>query len=102
MVDFPALRHHFPALQQQRDGRVPIFFDGPAGTQVPQRVIDAISTYLATNNANGGGTFATSRASDDMVARAHQLMADFLNAPAAAEIIFGQNMTSLTFHLSRS
>ncbi len=102
MVDFPALRAQFPALQKQRDGRVPIFFDGPAGTQVPQRVIDTIADYLATHNANVGGTFATSRSTDYTVECAHQLTADLINAPSSEEIIFGQNMTSLTFHFSRS
>jgi cysteine desulfurase family protein (TIGR01976 family) len=102
MIDFPALRENFPGLQQRRDGRVPIFFDGPAGTQVPQSVIDAIVTYLTMHNANVGGAFATSRSTDDIIEAAHQAIADLLNAPAPEEIIFGQNMTSLTFHLSRS
>jgi len=85
-----------------RDGRVPIFLDGPAGTQVPQRVIEAIGNYLAHCNANHGGVFATSRDSDRLTDGAHEAVADLLNAPSAREIIFGQNMTSLTFHLSRS
>lgn len=102
MFDFASLRKQFPGLQQERDGRVPIFFDGPAGTQVPQRVIDAIVQYLMTCNANHGGAFATSRASDAILERAHEAMADLINAPSSEEIVFGQNMTSLTFHLSRS
>jgi cysteine desulfurase family protein (TIGR01976 family) len=102
MIDFANLRGQFPGLQQQRDGRVPIFFDGPAGTQVPHRVIDAMVAYLTTCNANHGGVFATSRESDRIVESAHQAMADLLNAPSPDEIVFGQNMTSLTFHLSRS
>jgi cysteine desulfurase family protein (TIGR01976 family) len=102
MIDFAALRHQFPALHQTRDGRTPIFFDGPAGTQVPQRVVDAMVSYLTTCNANHGGVFATSRTSDMILTNAHQAMADLLNAPSPDEIVFGQNMTSLTFHLSRS
>jgi cysteine desulfurase family protein (TIGR01976 family) len=102
MLDFTTLRQQFPTLHKQRDGRTPIFFDGPAGTQVPQRVVDAMVHYLTTCNANHGGVFATSRESDAIVERAHRGMAELLNAPSPDEIVFGQNMTSLTFHLSRS
>ena len=102
MFDFASLRDQFPGLQQKRDGRTPIFFDGPAGTQVPQRVIDAMVGYLTKCNANHGGVFATSVDSDVIIDRAHQGMADLLGASSRDEIIFGQNMTSLTFHLSRS
>jgi cysteine desulfurase family protein (TIGR01976 family) len=102
MFDFASLRQQFPGLGQQGNGRAPIFFDGPAGTQVPQRVIDAMVSYLTTCNANHGGVFATSRSSDAIVNAAHEAIADLINAPAPQEIIFGQNMTSLTFHLSRS
>ena len=98
----PNVRDQFPALQQRRDGITPIFLDGPAGTQVPQSVIDAMVHYLTHCNANHGGAFATSIESDGILDEAHQAMADFVNAPSADEIIFGQNMTSLTFHLSRS
>jgi cysteine desulfurase family protein (TIGR01976 family) len=102
MLDVGSLRQQFPALHVPRNGRTPIFLDGPAGTQVPQRVIDAISGYLIHANANHGGAFATSRESDRILDDAHRAMADFLNAPAAEEIVFGQNMTTLTLHLSRS
>jgi cysteine desulfurase family protein (TIGR01976 family) len=102
MIDFASLRDQFPALHQQRAGRTPVFFDGPAGTQVPQRVIDAMVSYLKTCNANHGGVFATSHASDLIIEEAHKGMADLLNAPSPDEIVFGQNMTTLTFHLSRS
>jgi selenocysteine lyase/cysteine desulfurase len=61
MIDFAALRQQFPALHVPRNGRRPIFLDGPAGTQVPRRVIDAISGYLIHANANHGGAFTTSR-----------------------------------------
>ena len=64
MFDVQSLRRQFPALQQSRDGVTPVFLDGPGGTQVPQRVIDAIVHYLTTCNANHGGAFATSVESD--------------------------------------
>ncbi len=102
MTDISSVRMQFPALNQTREGRTPIFLDGPAGTQVPQRVIDAIVHYLRTCNANHGGAFATSVESDRITDSAHQAMADLLNAPSPDEIIFGQNMTSLAFHLSRA
>src|SRR5687767_9638013 len=102
MLDFAALRSQFPALHLHRDRRAPIFFDGPAGTQLPQAVIDAMVAYMTRSNANHGGVFATSVASDRILPHAHQAMADFVNARAPEEIVFGQNMTSLTLHLSRS
>jgi len=102
--EFPVeeLRAWFPALYREAAGKTPIYLDGPGGTQVPQSVIDAISDYLIHCNANHGGDFSTSRHSDLLLREAHQGMADFLNASAAEEIIFGANMTTLTFHLSRS
>ncbi len=100
--DLAAIRHQFPALNQIRRGRKAIFLDGPGGTQTPQVVIDAMVHYLQTCNANHGGVFATSQESDRILELAHQSMADFLNAPSANEIIFGANMTTLTFHLSRA
>ena len=88
------MRLQFPALQARDDGPAPVFLDGPGGTQVPQRVIDAITHYLTHCNANHGGLFATSRASDAILRAAHQAVADFLNAPAPEEIVFGANMTT--------
>jgi cysteine desulfurase family protein (TIGR01976 family) len=102
MLNIQTLRAQFPALSQTCDGTTPIFFDGSAGTQVPQRVIDAIVRYLRTSNANHGGVFVTSRESDKMVANAHQAVADLLNAPSASEVVFGPNMTTLTFQFSRA
>src|SRR5258708_30547348 len=102
MLDVPALRRQFPALNAARDGVLPVFLDGPGGTQVPQRVIDAMVHYLQTCNANHGGVFATSQESDRILELGHQSMADFLNAPSADEIVFGANMTTLTFQLSRA
>ncbi len=102
MLDVVSLREQFPALQRRINGRLPIYLDGPGGTQVPRRVIDAMVRYLSSCNANHGGAFATSRESDAVLQAAHEAMADFLNAPAPEEIVFGANMTTLTLHLSRS
>jgi len=102
MFDVQSLRRQFPALQRWVNGQMPIFLDGPGGTQTPQRVIDAVADYLGRCNANHGGVFTTSRESDRILHEAHEAVADLLNAPSADEIIFGQNMTSLTLHLSRA
>jgi cysteine desulfurase family protein (TIGR01976 family) len=95
-------RRQFPALARRVDGQPAVFLDGPAGTQVPQRVIDAISSYLVNHNANHEGRFCTSRESDHQLAEAHQAVADLLGADDPDCIVFGPNMTSLTFALSRS
>ena len=100
--DVAALRREFPALSLEQDGRPLAFFDGPGGTQVPQRVIDAVVDYYRTSNANDGGAFVTSERSMAVVADGHLAIADLLNARSAGEIKFGQNMTSLTLHASRS
>ncbi|HKB52680.1 MAG TPA: cysteine desulfurase-like protein, partial [Ramlibacter sp.] len=83
------------------NGQPAVFFDGPAGTQVPQQVMDAISDYLLQRNANNCGAFLTSRRTDETIAEARQAMADLLGC-TAKEIVFGPNMTTLTFALSRS
>lgn len=101
-LDIPMIRAQFPALSLQDDGRPRIYLDNPAGTQVPRQVIDRTSGYLINCNANHGGHFRTSVESDEILAEAHRAMADFLNAPSADEIIFGPNMTTLTFAISRS
>jgi cysteine desulfurase family protein (TIGR01976 family) len=95
-------RRQFPALSRRMADRPAVFFDGPGGTQSPQRVIEAVSHYLAHTNANHGGLYATSRESDRLLAEAHRGLADFLGADDPDCIVFGQNMTSLTFALSRS
>ncbi len=100
-LDLTWVRSQFPSLAQTVNGHPAVFMDGPGGTQVPQRVIDAISDYLARNNANTGGAFATSRATDTMIAEARAAMADFLNCDAD-EVVFGANMTSLTYAMSRA
>jgi cysteine desulfurase family protein (TIGR01976 family) len=96
-LDLSAIREKFPALE-----RSAIFLDNPAGTQVAQNTLDGMNDYLIHTNANHGGAFITSIESDKVVLKARQAMADFLNASRADEIIFGQNMTSLTLHISRS
>jgi cysteine desulfurase family protein (TIGR01976 family) len=100
--DVEALRRRFPALSIEYGGRPVALFDGPGGTQVPDTVIEAIADYYRTSNANHDGPFLTSRRSDERVHEAHQAMADLLGAASADEIKFGANMTSLTFHVSRS
>ena len=96
-----AIRPLFPALSQEVAGRPALFFDAPGGTQVPTPVITAISDYLAHSNANTHGAFTTSRRTDKVIAAAHAAMADLLGC-SAHETIFGANMTSLTFALSRA
>ena len=101
MFDATYARSQFPSLSQTVNGHPAAFLDGPGGTQVPQRVMDAISSYLASNNANTGGAYATSRHTDAMIAEARSAMADFLHC-GADEVVFGPNMTSLTFAISRA
>jgi cysteine desulfurase family protein (TIGR01976 family) len=100
-LDLARIRAQFPALAQTVNGHPAIFLDGPGGTQVPQRVIDSISHYLSRNNANSGGNYETSRRTDQMLLDARNAMGDFLGCDAD-EIAFGQNMTSLTFAMSRA
>ncbi len=100
--DVAALRQRFPALSLEQDGRPIAFFDGPGGTQVPETVIDAVAGYYRKSNANTEGAFLTSQRSDAIIAEAHQAMAEMLGAGDPSEIKFGPNMTTLTFHVSRS
>jgi cysteine desulfurase family protein (TIGR01976 family) len=100
-LDLTWVRAQFPSLTQSVNGESAVFFDAPGGTQVPQRVIDAIAHYLATSNANTGGAFITSQHTDRIIAEARAAMADFLNCDAD-EVVFGPNMTTLTFALSRA
>ena len=100
--DLNAVRAKFPALAITDDGQRRIYFDNPAGTQVPASVAEAMSDCLLTSSANLGGNFPTSDRADEIVASARGAMADFLNAPSHDEIVFGQNMTTITLHLSRS
>jgi cysteine desulfurase family protein (TIGR01976 family) len=100
-MDNAWVRAQFPALQLRVNAQPAVFFDGPAGTQVPQQVIRAIQDYLLHHNANTGGAFATSRKSDQTIAAARAAIADFFHC-AANEVIFGQNMTTITFALARA
>jgi len=100
--DVAAIRAQFPALRREQDGTPVAFLDGPGGTQVPERVIDAVAGYYRTMNANSGGAFVTSRATDALAGAAHAAVATFLGAADPDEVKFGYNMTTLTFHLSRS
>ena len=101
MFDVQAVRQHFPALSERYDGKPAVFFDNPGGTQVHESVIRAMTDYMTRRNANTHGVFATSRLSDATLDEARQAAADLLGA-APAEIVFGNNMTSLTFALGRS
>src|ERR1700686_3707601 len=100
-LDLSYVRAQFPSLAQTVNGHPAAFLDGPGGTQVPQRVIDAIADYLRRDNANTGGAYATSRRTDAMIAEARSAMADFLHC-GADELVFGPNMTTLTFAISRA
>jgi len=96
-LDLSRVRRQFPALD-----RPAIFFDNPGGTQIATQSLRRMNTYLLDSNANHEGAFATSIASDAILDEAHRAMADFYNASAADEIVFGNNMTTLTLHISRS
>lgn len=104
MTHFPVddVRAQFPALQRKLNGRAVCHFDGPAGSQVPQRVSDALSDYLLHTNSNRGAPFAVCAESDAKLDAAHAALADFLGASDPDTVSFGQNMTSLTFALSRA
>jgi cysteine desulfurase family protein (TIGR01976 family) len=100
-LDLTWVRSQFPSLTQKVNGQPAVFLDGPGGTQVPQRVIDAISECLARNNANTCGAYQTSRNTDRMIAEARAAMGDFLNCDAD-EVVIGPNMTTLTYAMSRA
>ncbi len=103
LFDVDSVREQFPALHRPvPDGALPVFFDNPAGTQVPQGVIDAVADYYRHGSANAGGVFATSQHTDALVESVRRKLADFLNAPAPGEIVFGPNMTTLSFAFSRA
>lgn len=103
-MTFPidSVRDQFPALGLTDGGRRRIYLDNPAGTQVPQSVADAVSRCLIAANANLGGFFETTQAAQRIVDEAHQAMADFLGATTPEEIVIGPNMTTLTYHMSRT
>ena len=100
-LDLQSVRHQFPSLSLRVDGQAVVYLDNPAGTQVPQRVLDRTAEYWRSMNANQGGTFVTSQRSDALIAQVRQAVATFVNA-SADEIVFGPNMTTLTFAASRA
>jgi cysteine desulfurase family protein (TIGR01976 family) len=96
-LELSEIRKQFPALR-----RPAIFLDNPGGTQIARQSLERITSYLVDCNANHGGQFATSRASDAIIEQARAAMADFLNASRPEEIVLGPNMTTLTFRLTRA
>lgn len=100
-LDIDAIRHEFPAIANRGDA-APVFFDNPAGTQVPRRVIDRMMQALVEDNANLGGYFDTSQRAIAQAQEAHKAMGNLFNANDWHEVIFGQNMTTLTFSMSRA
>ena len=102
MFDIASVRRQFPSLHRIQNGKPVAYLDGPAGTQVPQSVVDRISESMLHHNANRSGRFATSREVEAGMKQAHQVFADFLNAPCPESVAFGPNMTSLTLQFSRA
>jgi len=101
MLDIQWIRRQFPALSEVYNGKPGIFFDNPGGTQVPRRVIDAVTDYYTRRNSNTHGNFATSDLTDQVIDHARQASADLLGADTQ-EVVFGNNMTSRTFALMHS
>lgn len=101
IFDLDWIRAQFPALRQEMNGHPVAFLDGPGGTQVSQGVIDAIANYFTTSNSNLHGAFATSVRTEALVEQARSVVADFLKCDRD-EVVFGANMTTLTFAISRS
>ena len=99
--DIAWVREQFPSLKLQVNGHAAAFLDGPAGTQVPKQVMDAVQSYFLTANANTYGQFQTSQRTDEMILAARASMADFFNCDSN-EVVFGQNMTTITFALARA
>src|SRR5258708_18742431 len=100
-LDSAWVRAQFPSLKLQVNGQAAAFLDGPAGTQAPRQVMEAIQNYFLTANANTCGAFATSRGNDATIAAARGAMADFFHCDKD-EVVFGQNMTTITFALARA
>ena len=101
VAEVGVIRNQFPALRRRQGGVAVAYFDGPGGTQVPRAVVEAVADYLAHHNANTHWAFPTSEETDLILLGARRTMGDFLNADPG-EVAFGNNMTSLTFHLSRA
>ncbi len=101
-LDLASVRQQFPALGLRVNNDPVVYFDNPAGTQVPQRVIDRTAEYWQTMNANHGGAFVTSVRSDARLEHVRRGATAFLNASSPEEVVFGANMTTLTFAFSRA
>jgi cysteine desulfurase family protein (TIGR01976 family) len=97
-----SVRSQFPALARVHDGHPVAYFDGPGGTQVPQVVVDAIGDYLLHHNANTHWVYPTSQETDALLLDARRVYAAFFNAPGPEWVSFGQNMTTITFHVARA
>lgn len=100
-IDLSDVRTRFPSLSREMDGRPVVFVDAPGGSQVPESVVDAMATYLRTDNANTHGAFPTSQETDRVIDEAHRAGADLLGADPD-EVVFGPNATTLMFSISRS
>jgi len=101
MTSTDEIRQRFPALARTHNGYSVAYFDGPGGTQVPRTVVEAMDDYLYHHNANTHWAYPTSEETDAIIDSARNVLADFLNA-SPTEIVFGANMTTLTFHLARA
>jgi len=95
------IRSRFPALERRHGGQLVAYFDGPGGTQVPRQVVEAMTDYLYHHNANTHWNYPTSVETDAALQHAREALADFFNA-SPREVAFGNNMTTLTFHVSRA
>jgi cysteine desulfurase family protein (TIGR01976 family) len=95
------IRQHFPALERVHNGLPVAYFDGPGGTQVPRQVADAVTDYLLRHNSNTHWHYPTSLETDAAIRAARAAAADYLGG-RADEVVFGANMTTLTFHLGRA
>src|SRR5258706_7651081 len=102
LTNSPSVRTHFPSLQRKHDNLPMVFLDGPAGTQVPRSVMEAISNYYSTSNANTHGAFITTHETDDIITQTQQSIAVLLGAESENTISIGQNMTTLNFALARA
>src|SRR6185295_15433070 len=101
LLPVEAIRSRFPALARHHNGKPVAYFDGPGGTQVPREVVDAMADYLLHHNANTHWNYPTSAETDAALNHAREAFADFFNA-TPREIAFGNNMTTLTFHVARA
>jgi cysteine desulfurase family protein (TIGR01976 family) len=101
LAPIEAIREQFPALARRHNGKPVAYFDGPGGTQVPRRVVEAMSDYLLHHNANTHWSYPTSAETDAAIAGAREALADFFNA-TPSEVAFGNNMTTITFHIARA